>query len=64
MTEDIEYYTAQVWREVEATHFISYCPELDLYSEGNDAQEAFEAIGSAIGLYLETYQELNDPDLT
>src|SRR5687767_12373843 len=37
-----------------ANVFVSYCPALKLYSQGEDETQALEAIKSAVTLYLAT----------
>lgn len=40
--------------DAEAGVFVSHCPALKLYSQGDTAEEANEAIKSAVSLYVET----------
>jgi predicted RNase H-like HicB family nuclease len=41
-------------RDPDVGVFVSYCPALKLYSQGEDELQALEALKSAVGLYLTT----------
>ncbi len=41
-------------RDADADVFVSYCPALKLYSQGEDEVQAMEALKSAVGLFLTT----------
>lgn len=43
--------TAQAWQAGENL-WVSFCPELDLYSQGESENEAFEAISETVHLHL------------
>jgi predicted RNase H-like HicB family nuclease len=45
-------FLAQAWRDVEADVWVSYCPELDLYSQGETEGEALEAVIEAAHLHV------------
>jgi predicted RNase H-like HicB family nuclease len=42
--------------------FVSYCPALKLYSQGESEVQAMEALKSAVGLFLTTCFERNQLD--
>lgn len=43
---------AKVWRDKKTKIFVSYCPDLCLYSQGRTEREAKDAISSAVALFL------------
>lgn len=52
--------SAVVWREPKG--FVSLCPELDVASCGDTAEEALEMLREAVELYLESAEELGLKD--
>jgi predicted RNase H-like HicB family nuclease len=53
-----------VRKDDETGVFVSYCPALDVYSQGTSGQEAEEAIRSAVLLFLTTCYDLEILDHT
>lgn len=44
--------TCEVRRDEQANVFVSSCPGMDVYSQGETEGEAVTAIKSAVGLYI------------
>ena len=49
--------TVQLIAELDEGHFASYCPDLDVASEGDTLQEAFANLQEAIVLHLNALSE-------
>ena len=49
-------------RDEDASVFVSYCPALNIFSQGESEDEARRAIGSAVGLFLDACYERGQLD--
>lgn len=49
---------AGVWYDEEVGQYVSVCPALDLYSQGDTEAQAISNIQEAVSLFLETCYEL------
>ncbi len=47
----------EIFKEKESGIYVAYCPELDLYSQGDNKKEAKKNIIEASELFLESYIE-------
>ncbi|MCI0529555.1 MAG: hypothetical protein L0Y56_19105 [Nitrospira sp.] len=46
-----------IWEDEDTGVYVSKCPSLDIYSQGESEGQAFEAIKSAVKMYLHAAYE-------
>ena len=55
--------TAKIEKEQETNLYVSYCPQVDIASQGKTIGEATDNLKEAVSLYLEEVTESHDREL-
>ena len=55
--------TAKIEKEQETNLYVSYCPQVDIASQGKTIGEAMDNLKEAVSLYLEEVTESHDREL-
>ena len=55
--------TAKIEKEQETNLYVSYCPQVDIASQGNTIGEAMDNLKEAVSLYLEEVTESHHREL-
>ena len=50
--------TARIGKDNDANLYVSYCPEMDIASQGKTIGEAFDNLREAVSLYIEEVAEM------
>ena len=55
--------TAKIEKEQETNLYVSYCPQVDIASQGKTTDEAMDNLKEAVSLYLEEVTESHHREL-